>query len=215
MKTKTKSVKKNFFYNRFYQIFLLIVPIITTPYISRVLGSEKIGQYSFSYSIAYYFTLFASLGFSYYAQREIAKYKEDKEKQSTIFWEINIIRAISTLLAVVIYLGIIQIPYWQNYRTLLYILVLTIVAIGIDPSFIFQGNEDFKQITIRSFIVKALVVTGIFVFIKTRDDLWIYTLLNALNPILSALIRVPFLKKYLVRIHRKDLKTTQTPRPLP
>ena len=70
MKTKTKSVKKNFFYNRFYQIFLLIVPIITTPYISRVLGSEKIGQYSFSYSIAYYFTLFASLGFSYYAQRE-------------------------------------------------------------------------------------------------------------------------------------------------
>lgn len=206
MKTKTKSVKKNFFYNRFYQIFLLIVPIITTPYISRVLGSEKIGQYSFSYSIAYYFTLFASLGFSYYAQREIAKYKEDKEKQSTIFWEINIIRAISTLLAVVIYLGIIQIPYWQNYRTLLYILVLTIVAIGIDPSFIFQGNEDFKQITIRSFIVKALVVTGIFVFIKTRDDLWIYTLLNALNPILSALIRVPFLKKYLVRIHRKDLK---------
>lgn len=206
MKTKSISVKKNFFYNRFYQIFLLIVPIITTPYISRILGSEKIGQYSFSYSIAYYFTLFASLGFSYYAQREIAKYKEDKARQSSIFWEINTIRAVSTFASIVLYLGLIQIPYWSSYKPLLYILTLTIVAIGIDPSFIFQGNEDFKQIAIRNFIVKVLVVAGIFGFVKTRNDLWVYTLLNALNPVLSALIRVPFLKKYLVKIKPRDLK---------
>ena len=69
---KTKSIKENYLYNLLYQILILIVPIITTPYISRTLGSENVGIYSFTISIVTYFMLFGSLGVSLYGQREIA-----------------------------------------------------------------------------------------------------------------------------------------------
>ena len=72
-----KSVKKNFIYNLIYQVFLIIVPVVVTPYVSRVLGPAQIGQYSYSYSIISYFVLFAAFGFAYYAHREVAKFQND------------------------------------------------------------------------------------------------------------------------------------------
>jgi O-antigen/teichoic acid export membrane protein len=102
-KSTQKSVKKNYFYNLFYQIFTIIVPLVVTPYVSRVLKVEGIGQNSFVLSIVSYFTLFAALGFGYYAQREIARCLNDKEKQSKVFWEILIVRLFSTSLALIVY----------------------------------------------------------------------------------------------------------------
>ena len=92
---KRKSVKKNYIYNVIYQVFLVIVPLVVTPYISRVLSPEGIGQYSYTYSLITYFTIFGALGFGYYAQREIAKYQNDKYMQSKVFWEVNICRLLS------------------------------------------------------------------------------------------------------------------------
>ena len=91
----SKSITKNYLYNLIYQILIIIIPIITTPYVSRVLETDGIGKYSFSNSIASYFVIFASLGFGYYAQREIAKYQDNKKKQSEIFWEIITVRSVS------------------------------------------------------------------------------------------------------------------------
>ena len=76
-----KSVVKNYIYNLIYQILVLILPLITTPYLSRVLGAEGIGVYSYTISIVTYFTLFGSLGIAMYAQREIAYVQDDKEKR--------------------------------------------------------------------------------------------------------------------------------------
>jgi O-antigen/teichoic acid export membrane protein len=205
-KVPQKSVKKNYFYNLFYQIFTIIVPLVVTPYVSRVLKAEGIGQNSFVLSIVSYFTLFAALGFGYYAQREIARCLNDKEKQSKVFWEILIIRLFSTSLALIVYFSLYFSNVFKEYSTLFLIYSINVASIAIDVNFIFQGNEDFKQISIRNFIVKALTIAAIFIFVKTQDDLWIYALINALGTVFSALIMFPFLKNYLTKISPKELK---------
>lgn len=206
MEKEKKNVKINYVWNLVFQIFLIIVPLIVTPYVSRVLGTDGVGKYSFSYSISYYFTLIALLGFNYYAQREIAKCQDDNHKQSLIFWEIVIVRLVSSLIALGAYAGLIFSNIFADYNTLLWILGLNIVAVLIDPVFLFQGNEEFKSITIRNVIVKTLIVASIFIFVKGPGDLWIYTLINSLSPVITAIALWPFLRKHLRKVNVKELR---------
>ena len=78
---KKKSVKKNYIYNVLYQVLVMIIPLITTPYLSRTLGAEKIGIYSYTISIITYFILFGSLGIAMYGQREIAYVQDNRKKK--------------------------------------------------------------------------------------------------------------------------------------
>ena len=121
--SNSKSVTKNYIYNLIYQILLIIIPIITTPYVSRVLGADGVGKFSFSNSIASYFVIFASLGFGYYAQREIAKYQDNKKKQSEIFWEIITVRSVSVLTALIVYFTVIVLGVFKEEYTLLMIIL--------------------------------------------------------------------------------------------
>ena len=89
-----KSISRNYFYNLFYQVLTIVLPLITTPYLSRVLGAEPIGIYSYTLSIATYFVLFGSLGVALYGQREIAYLQDNKTKRSITFWEILIMKTI-------------------------------------------------------------------------------------------------------------------------
>ena len=84
-----RSIKKNYVYNVGYQVLLIIAPLITAPYLSRVLGADNIGRYSYANSIVSYFVLFATLGITTYGRREISYVQEDREKRSVIFWETN------------------------------------------------------------------------------------------------------------------------------
>ena len=80
-----KSVKLNYIYNLIYQLVQVLIPIILVPYLSRTLLAEGVGQYSFSFSIITYFTLFATFGFDNYAQREMSKVRDNKFEQSKMF----------------------------------------------------------------------------------------------------------------------------------
>ena len=102
-KKMSKSIKKNYIYNLIYQIFIMIIPLITTPYLSRVMGAEKIGIYSYTYSIVTYFILFGSLGISTYAKREIAYVQDNIKQRTKIFWEIFTLKTITILISMVIY----------------------------------------------------------------------------------------------------------------
>ena len=82
------SIKENFIYNLIYQILLIILPLITTPYISRVLGSEGVGTYTYTYTVANYFMLAAMLGVKNYGNRSVAAIRDDKQSLSKTFWEI-------------------------------------------------------------------------------------------------------------------------------
>ena len=79
------SLKKNFIYNAMYQVLIVLFPIITAPYISRVLGASKMGFYSYTYSVAYYFLLAAKLGLDNYGNRSISRVRDDKDKINQVF----------------------------------------------------------------------------------------------------------------------------------
>ena len=102
-----KSITKNYIYNLIYEIITIVIPIITTPYLSRVLGAENIGIYSYTLSIVTYFVLFGSLGVAMYGKREIAYVQQDKEKRTKTLWEIVILRFctmfVSTILFYIFY----------------------------------------------------------------------------------------------------------------
>lgn len=203
----SKSVTKNYLYNLIYQILLIIIPIITTPYVSRVLGADGVGKYSFSNSIVSYFVIFASLGFGYYAQREIAKYQDNKKKQSEIFWEIIIVRSVSVLTALVVYFTVMALGVFkEEYTLLMMILSVSILAVAFDISFLFAGNEDFSKTVLTNTVVRILNVIAIFVFIKDRNDLWKYVLITVLTVLTANASLAVYVKNYLCKIEIKSLR---------
>ena len=171
MKSK-QSVTKNYIYNLLYQILVLILPLITTPYISRVLGAENIGIYSYTISIATYFVLFGSLGIALYGQREIAYNQKNKKKYSVIFREIVILRIITMSISVLIFYFIFV--NGNQYQIYYKILTLEIIGNCIDISWFFQGLEEFKKTVTRNIIIKLISVLCIFIFIKNQNDLYLY-----------------------------------------
>ena len=98
-----KSITKNYLYNLTYQILILILPLITTPYLARVLGAKGTGIYSYTYTIVNYFVLFGSLGVSLYGQREIAYAQQKKQKRKQIFLELVIFRFVTIAIAPIVY----------------------------------------------------------------------------------------------------------------
>lgn len=167
-----RSVKKNYIYNMLYQLLLIFLPIITTPYLARRLGAGGNGTFGYTLSIVTYFILFGSLGISLYGQREIAYNQKNKEKRSKIFWELTILRLITMCIsALVFYIFFCTNRYHSIYFR---ILLLEMLASMIDISWFYQGMEDFKRTVIRNFIVKLISVACIFLFVKTKSDLYKY-----------------------------------------
>ena len=172
-RTGRKSVKVNYIYNLVYQILLLLTPFITTPYVARVLGVSGVGAYSYTTAVVSCFILIANMGTSYYASREIAYYQNDIEKRSRIFWEVIILRCIMTVVSLGIYWGI---THNSEYATVFAIQTITIVAVLLDVSWFFTGIEEFKITVTRDTMVKVVSIAFIFLFVKDRNDLWIYVL---------------------------------------
>lgn len=189
------SVKKNFIYNLAYQILTLITPLITTPYLSRVLGAENTGVYSYSYSIAYYFVLFAMLGLNNYGNREIAKVKENKELRSKTFWSIyglQLITAIVVLMAYTMY------SVYAGCKVISWIMELYVFSTLFDINWFFWGMEEFKITVTRNTIIKLATVAGILMFVKSQDDLYVYSLIMVGGMLLSALILWPYLRNRVI-----------------
>lgn len=201
-----KSLKKNYIFNLVYQIFTLIVPLITTPYISRVLSAEGVGQYSFTNSLQSYFAIVAALGFGYYAQRQIAFFQSDKREQSKIFWEIIIIRFFSVGLAISLNLVLCFAGVYQEYEQLMFWWTINILAIGFDITFLLQGNEDFGRIVGRNVLIKIVSIILIFVLVKKQSDVWLYVILTSLASLLGNMSLWFYLPKYLTKVKRSELK---------
>ena len=201
---KTKSIAKNFFYDLFYRILTLIIPLITAPYISRVIGAEGIGNYSYTQSICSYFTLFAVLGSNVYGQREIAFRREDDTARTKAFWEIMVIRTIFILLSALCYSTVI-IQSTGVIRVLFLIQMVDIVGLLFDITWLIQGVEDFGLIFYRNLIIKGLSVASIFLFVKTEQDLYLYVLLTSLAVIIGNISLWLQLRKYIVKIKVKEL----------
>lgn len=174
------TVKKNYILNVLYQLLLIGMPLITTPYLSRTLGVANIGEFSYAQSILRYFTLIATLGISTYGQREISKCNS-KEKLSIVFTELLLIKIILFIITSILYFLLIinfsnQKIYWIQW--------IELISVLLDITWFFQGLEDFKQILLRGLILKLCSLCLIFVFIHGSDDLLLYVFLHSVTLVL-------------------------------
>ena len=201
---KKQSVKTNYLFNAGYQLFALLVPLITTPYISRILGADGIGIHSYTYSIVRYFWLFSLLGISTYGVRKIGIYQDDIAKRSKTFWEIVLLKII--LSSISIFLYSLYILFFSTNKVIAIIQGIYLIAVCLDISFFFQGMENFKKISIRNFIVKLINIIFIFVFIKDGNDLWKYVFGLSFFYLVGNLIMWFSLKGNIIKVSIKELK---------
>ena len=176
------SIKKNYLYNVLYQALLVVAPIITIPYLSRVLGASGIGTVSFVESIVSYFVLFANLGINTYGQREISYARDDVKRRSTVFYNVFLSKATITLIVLVLYI----ICYFTIINSLIYlILSVQIFSVIFDITWFFQGMEEFKKIVLRNAIVKILSILYIFYFVKTSNGILVYCIGLVIFPLIG------------------------------
>lgn len=161
------SIRKNYLYNLSYQLLIIITPLLTTPYLSRVLGADRIGNISYADSIVSYFILFATLGINIYGQREFSYVQDSKSKRTEIFWNTKCLELITVILALIIYTAY---ALRQENRGLYLVLSLNIIVVFADITWFFQGVEEFGKIIVRNTIFKIVNITYIFLFIKGPDD---------------------------------------------
>lgn len=207
-----KSIAKNYTYNVIYQILVMIIPLITTPYVSRVLGAEAIGIYSYTLSIATYFALFGTLGISLYAQREIAYVQEDKKKRSLIFWEINIIRLITMAMSIMIFYF--SFAKSEQYSIYYKILIIDLIANCFEITWFLNGMEEFKKTVIRNGIIKWLSVFLVFILVKQPSDLIKYILIYSISTLLGQISIWMYLPKYLQKIKLKEINLKRHIKPV-
>lgn len=194
-----KSVTKNYLYNLTYQIMVMILPLITTPYISRVLGANNIGIYGYTLSITTFFILFGSLGVALYGQREIAYLQNDKRKRSYSFWEIFALRLITMSISLLFY----SFTFANNnieYANYYQILIIELIANIIDISWFFQGLEEFKKTVLRNTFVKIIGLILVFSLVRTKNDLPIYYWIYVGSTFIGNLSLWIYLPKYLTKI---------------
>ncbi|PWW08474.1 O-antigen/teichoic acid export membrane protein [Paenibacillus cellulosilyticus] len=199
------NIKRNVVYNFLQQFLVIFLPFVTAPYLSRVTGPAGIGLYSYSYSVALYFTYFTMLGLNNYGNREIASTQTDKESRSKTFWEIYTLQVICFGICLFVYM-IYAIEFAQDKRAALIQGVFVLSSL-LDINWFFFGIEQFKITVVRNIIVKLTTVVLIFIFVKDSNDIYIYIGIMACGFFVSQISLWPYLKRYIhfVRVSFKDV----------
>ena len=180
------QVAKNFLYNVSYQLLVIILPLITVPYVSNILGAEGIGDYAFTYANMQYFVIFGMVGITLYGNRQIAYVRENKEKLKNTFYSIYLLQLMTTTVSFILFL-IFTFASNNNYKMLYMVQGINIVAAMFDISWLFMGLEQFKKTVIRNTMVKFASLASIFIFVKDSNDVVIYTLILALSALIGNL----------------------------
>lgn len=187
------DVKKNILYNIAYQVLAIILPFITAPYLSRVVGANGVGIYSFSYSIALYFTYFTMLGLNNYGNRTIASVQDNYEVRSKAFCEIYSMQIICFAISMIAYLFYAFL--FAQDKTAAIIMIVTVGSAAFDINWFFFGMEKFKLTVVRNTVIKIVTVICIFLFVKAKSDIYIYIIIMSIGCLASQLCLWPFMKK--------------------
>lgn len=206
------STKKNILYQIIYQILTLILPLITSPYIARVIGAEGLGIYTYSFSVAFYFVLVSMLGLVNHGNRAIAQVRDNQEELNCTFSDLLTLHIVLSIVCLGVYL--VYSASLGKDRIYAYIQLFYILSGLFDISWFYFGIEQFKLTVIRNTIIKIFNIICVFGFVKTSSDLWKYCLIMALGYFLSQLSLWFPLKRYVsfvrpswerMRIHIKPL----------
>ena len=197
MDSKRPSLKVNLLLNLLYEILTIVTPLITAPYVSRVLQADGVGIHSYTSSLLTYFTLFAALGTASYGKRVIAGLRDNKEACSKAFWEIEIITVFTTGICLIVWL--IFASLYVEYRPYMLVLSFTLIATLFDISWLYGGLEKFQYTVSVNSICKILSVICIFLFVKEKDDVLIYTAIMSFATLLGNISMWLFLPKQIIR----------------
>lgn len=192
---KQTSIKVNFLYQVCYQVLILALPFITSPYVSRVLGAEGLGKYSYSYSVAYYFVLVSMLGVLNYGNRAIARCRDNQLELDKEFSSIVTLHIILSLVCNIAYiLYVIYIAKEQLYALMQTAYVLSGLF---DITWFYYGIEKFKLTVARNTLIKIVTAVLVFYFVRDTDDLWVYCIIMSGSMLISQIILWLPLKKYV------------------
>lgn len=198
-----KSLKANYLYNLCYQILIMVLPLIVTPYLSRVLQAKNIGIYSFTLSIVSYFVLFGCMGINLYGQRLIASVQDNEKKRSKIFYELFLLKFIMIIISFIFFAFI----YFNdaNYSIYYKILTIELFSNAFDITWYYQGLEDFGKITIRNIIVRLSATLLTFLFVRNESDLINYFFIYTVSNFVGYAVLWLNLKKFVCKVKIKSL----------
>ncbi|ARW24003.1 Putative O-antigen transporter [Pediococcus acidilactici] len=197
------KVVKNYLYNAFYQIFVLLVPLVTTPYLSRALGPQGVGINSYTNSIIQYFILAGSIGINIYGNRQIAFVRDNKKEITKTFYEIFFLRIITITVAYIFFVAFLFLT--KEYRSYYIAQSISIIAAAFDISWFFMGVENFAVTVLRNLVIKIISLFCIFTFVKDFNDLFTYILILSLSLLFGNLTLFPNLKRYIGKLDFKSL----------
>lgn len=207
---KQKSIKLNMLLNAANGLMKVVFPLITFPYVSKILGVEGVGQYSFSASVVSYFSLFAGLGIDTYAIREGTKFRDNRDKFSCFVSEIFSINVISSTISY-IFLALVLLftPQLHSYTSIILVLSLQIAFNTVGVEWVFQLQEEFAYITIRSFVFQVLSLGALFLFVRDANAVIVYAMISVCSSVGAKLLNVYNVRKFCRlrftrRIHWKD-----------
>ncbi len=180
------STKKNAAYNVSYRLFSVLLPLVTAPYLSRTVGTDGVGLYSLAWSVSYVFCLIGMLGLNDYGVRTIAQARDDREELDRTFsaiWQMQLMVAGVTLL---FWLGYVFLVAGEEKTIALH---LTMMSVSCLCSFdwCLMGLDIFKPIALRNTFVKLAAAACVFIFVKSKDDLWVYAFVWSLATLLGNL----------------------------
>ena len=192
-------IAKNYIYNLMYQLLVLLVPLITAPYLARVLGSEGTGIYSYVHSMTSIICTISLLGIYNYGNRQIAYVRDNKEQISQTFWQIISARLLILVLGTIAYFLIILII--GKFTTMFAIYYSYLLANFIDCTWLYVGVEDMKWAVIKNSMTKILAVIGIFAFVKTKNDTALYVFIQGFTILLSNILAYTQVRRYVGKPH--------------
>ena len=167
------STKKNAAYNVAYRMFSVFLPLVTAPYLSRVVGTDGVGLYSDAWTISEIFCLIGMLGLADYGVRTIAQVKDDREKLDRTFsgiWQMQLLVAGITLLFWLAYVFLVA----GAEKTIALHLTMMSISCLVSFDWCLMGLDQFKPIALRNTFVKLAAAACVFIFVKAKNDLWIY-----------------------------------------
>ena len=191
-----KQQNKNFIFNVGYQLLMYLIPLLSAGYISRVLGADGLGLFSYINSIATMFGMFSLLGISNYGNREVAKIRDDRAALSEKFSSIYTLQLILSVFVLLVYVATVFVFLFEH-KTIYFIQIIHFVSIACDVTWLFFGLEKFKITLTRSFVVRLISLVLVFLFVKSPDDVWLYTLITVASTLVSQLVMLVLSSKYV------------------
>lgn len=201
------SAKKNFVFQMFYNIVILVVPLLISPYLTRVMGSTSLGVYTYTYSIAYYFVVLAMLGINRHGQRIIAQRRNDMLQLRKTFWSLYIIHFLTSIIALLAYIFYV-IFICKSDTAIAAVQIIYVFSAAIDITWLFYGLEKFKVVAIRNAVVKIMESVCIVIFVKSPEDVGIYTLIMCISTCVGQIVMMPQVIAAIppIRFSKNDLK---------